>query len=143
MKLKPPKYTHTSPRSTERPGRSSPPRLSGKCLSSCFPLLTCDFHPQGHFLVPGSCWEPQPSQSSFQMRRKERMKSSNALAPSPSSGALPKSHRARLWTSHWPHIDTMATLSCTVCREVFSFGLDVLPRVLILRKKGVSLAVSL
>ena len=33
--------------------------------------------------------------------------------------------------------------SCTVCREVFSFGLDVLPKVLLLRKKGVPLDVSL
>lgn len=52
LKLKPPKYTHASRGSMERPGRSSPPRLSGKCMSSCLPLIS--FWGRG---VPCSlCW---------------------------------------------------------------------------------------
>lgn len=94
-------------------------------------------------LGPRKLLEASAVPSTFQVRRKERVKSSTALAPSPCSGALPKSHRSLLWTSRWPHVDAVATFSCSVCREVFSFGLDALPRVLLLRKKGVPLAVSL
>lgn len=99
--------------------RDPGPRLS---LSFCFPLLACGFHPQGHLLVPDGCWKPQLSHPHCRWEeRKER----------------------RAVRAHWPQIDNMAIFSCKVGRETCSFGLGVLPRVLLPRKKGVPLAVSL
>ena len=66
--------------------------------------------------------------SSRQMRRKERKKSSKSSYSFPSC---------------WPQIDNVAIFSYKVGREMCSFGLGVSPRVLLPRKKGVPLAVSL
>lgn len=57
LKLTPPKYTRTSRGSVERPGRGSPPPLSGKCRSSCLPLISSGVE---ECPAPPAGWAPGP-----------------------------------------------------------------------------------